>query len=663
MAIPDCATKDCFGALVATNSHGLFKSKNIIVYDDSTPKWEHVGQVLPISRIDFDYRNPKETQVCLSGGSVWLRRASVNDNWVQILTTANIATLLYEMGHTGDLAELYISDVKYIANGRCFVTFGARGATDFDPVGGGWFMRSLDYGNIWTITKQLNQSIWSSSGGIGIQYSRNAKYASDQIIYVGAYYRTVSGFTPGSIVYSKDQGLTWGPTDDDGNIKLLGQTGGRGGWQAPVASRRYIDACYTYIKDVGLNRLDGWCEGGSAEKDGDLVLNATQSKQSMYHPTANRAYVCGGNPIYYTWTLESALPTPLWYSFEQPFSARHRVNFAACTDYAQNMLYGLNGTLGNWYFGRHFVWGTNNDFANVFWKSGANTNVEVTNGVFDTESIPYNCGGVSRAGIAMYLDSDTGDDEPKVPTASGWPIWLTAGATEMRRDPTGDRLYVVAETDWPTGDGLWQQPLLFQFILSGSLAGKYYENVGHLAFLPTLTVGGSDIYSGSMNYDGLLEMHTEAPLSHGVVVAGKFADGKQVYYNDNIHASLYTYTSGWPVSGWDLVGTFGSDRVTSVAQNFTLVDDMTISHTNMATVSGIATTPWLWANKLAVPFLVNTQLREGNNAFVGVEGAGESEPIQLATVISGLVSEYPTWVNRGAGLPEVQINRIKRSDA
>jgi hypothetical protein len=328
-------------------------------------------------------------------------------------------------------------------------------------------------------------------------------------------------------------------------------------------------------------------------------------------------------------------------------------------EYTQNVLYGFRGPATDPSDGqRHIVYSTDN-FNEFYYKAGSNPNREYEQFYeIQTGSIHADCDGVAMNGIAIWdaLDPII-EDEP--PSSSGWPIWINAEARELRPDKVWDRLYVVAETVWPAGEGLWNQPMLFQFLLSGNMAGTYYENEGFLAFMPTVNALDQDtIYSGGISYTGNLEMHVESPKLYEATVVGKFDDDKQVYHNEDMTSSVWSYKSGWPIEGWQLAGAFGTKRVSSVDYSDTLEQDLTISHDQIAWPESISGYPWTWEELFDVPFTVNTQLRESFSLFVGAEDSGISQPIRYINItLSGT-----GWLNRGGGLPELPINDIERGD-
>lgn len=653
---PNCANENCYGAYVATRDLGLYRTESLVFDDVSHPTWEHKGQVMGIKQFTFDYQVPENCQVCLDNNNqVWMRRPQTwGDNWVMILDEAEIKAAL------GTSLPCVINYVEYLPNYYVFATVTA-GTTVDGMAGGQYFLKSIDNGTNWYSTDRIYASSYYNigGGGIGIQYGHNLQYGAGQIIFAAVH--TAFGDTAG-FVYSRDVGETFYPRDPRTNRVKPKYDGFTSGSQIPVASWKYIASFYwaqpwPAAQGGGhrVHRVDDWVTGANVNKTGvDPTVKNGWLKGwawAVCHPDQARMYTARLDEIYYTNTLEAALPYPIWNNYV----AEGRVS--AIQEYAQQVLFGfseaplINGL-------NQTVRSTNDSFSNVWSKSGLNCNTEyfATNWL-QVGAIHKDCGGVSIKGIALWdaLDPII-PEEP--PINSGWPVWINSKATELRADPSWDRLYVVAQTVWPAGEGLFNQPLLFQFLLSGDLASIYYENQGFLAFTPTIAQGQDTIYSGGITYDGHLEMHVDAATYHEATVVGKFTTDEQMYHNEDMTSVVPNYQSGWPIEGWQLVGQFGEQRVTSVAHASTLEDDQTITHNNLAQVTSISGVPWIHDDIIAVPWLVNCQLREGTAVFIGAEPTGQTQPIRFLNItLSG-----EGWENRGGGLPEVPINDIERGD-
>ena len=663
MIHPNCTTKQCYGAFVATKTLGLYQTKSLIFDNNSDPTWTHKGQILPITQFGFDRSAPTSTQVCLSGGTGWIRKKSVGgDNWVEILTKNEVYNAVAAAGFSADPAfTTRIGWIDYFAPGMVYAT--AVHGTSSNSGNGQFFLKSIDFGATWYVppTGRLYTNTWYNHypGLLSIQYAATESIPSGAVIF--ATVKSAFGNT-GGIVYSTDYGDTWSPWDSKQLVCKPNWVGMVNGDIRPMPSLSYIDKIYIGLH-VGRGKIrafemPGWAQDGSTTiQPGDSGYYGWAARNGVCHNNLSRIFVDGGNYINWCNNLEGPVDQ-IWLSKVMP-GGQAAIEEMALLPY--HVLVGFRQTVRDGADDHYHACYSTNDMNNWYFKAGDNPNRKYSEfGELQTGSIHRDCGGVAIQGIALWKASDAviPDDPPT--TGSGWPIWINAGAKELRPDPSWDRLYVVAETVWPAGEGLWNQPLLFQFILSGDYTGSYFENKGFLSFLPTIMLGQDTIYSGGIQYNGHLEMHVDSPTFHQATVVGKFdTTDKQVYHNEDLTSSSYGYVSGWPTAGWELAGEFGAERVSSVAHGSTLIKDMTITYSQVDKPSQISGYPWNWVNVVEdVPFVVNTQLREGNDLYIGAEPTDTEQPIRYISIV---YSGYG-WQNRGGGLPELPINDIERGD-
>ena len=665
---PNCANEECFGAFVATRTLGLYQTKSLVFDNNSDPTWTHKGQILPISQFAFDRSSPTNAQVCLSGGTGWIRKKSIGgDDWVEILTHNDVYEAVGAAGFAADPNfTTEIGWIDYFAPNKVYAT-ALHGSTtdqwgDGQRGSGQFFLKSIDNGSSWYVppTGRLYYSYLYNyhPGLLSIQYSATASIPSGAVIF--ATVRSQFGNT-GGIVYSTDFGESWNPWNADKNACVPNMVGFSNGTIRPMPSRSFIDKVYIGLH-VGGGRFDafeipGWAQGSSTTIQSGYSEHFGWLKgNGVCHNNGQALYVSTGNSISWTNNVDGPV-SQVWLSTAMP---RRQVAIEEFPLLPQHILVGFDGTVQDPSDGQKHICYSTDNMIDWYFKAGDNPNRGYgAHGELQTGSIHEDCGGTAIEGIALWKATDATVPSPPPTVGSGWPIWINAAAKELRHDPSWDRLYVVAETVWPAGEGLWNQPLLFQFILSGDYTGTYYENKGFLAFLPTIVLGQDTIYSGGIQYDGHLEMHVDSPTFHQATVVGRFDTGRQVYHNEDLTSSTFGYTSGWPTDGWELAGAFGASRVTSVAHSSSLIRDMTITYTQVDKPSQISGYPWTWANVVEdVPFVVNTQLREGNDLYVGAEDIDTAQPIRYINIIySGL-----GWQNRGNDLPEVPINDITRGD-
>ena len=660
---PNCENEQCYGAFVATKSLGLYQTSSLVFDDNSDPTWEHKGQILPITQFGFDRSNPTSTQVCLSGGTGWIRKKSIGgDNWVQILTHTDVYNAVAASGFTASPGfTTEIGWIDYYAPGMVYATALHGASWDAGHGSGQFFLKSIDYGATWYVppTGRISTDYFYNfhPGLLSIQHGKTASIPAGAVIF--ATVRSQFG-NSGGIVYSTDYGDSWNPWNAENNVCSPNWVGMVNGGIRPIPSLSYIDKVFLGLH-VGRGKfrafeIPNWAQGSSSTiQPGDSNYYGWLKANGVCHNNLQTLYV-GAHGISWCNNVEGP-SAQVWNTHPMP---RELAAIEEMLLLPQHILVGFTGTTRDSSDDQYHVCYSTDNMYQWYYKAGDNPNRKYsTYGELQTGSIHRDCGGVTIEGVALWKATDVIIPSDPPVTSSGWPIWINAGAKELRPDPSWDRLYVVAETVWPAGEGLWNQPLLFQFILSGDYAGAYNENKGYLAFLPTIMLGQDTIYSGGMQYDGLLEMHVDSPTFHQATVVGKFDTGKQVYHNEDLTSSSYGYISGWPTQGWELAGTFGAERVTSVAHASGPINDMTITRSQVDMPNNISGYPWDWVNVVEdVPFVVNTQLREGNDLYVGAEPTDTEQPIKYISIV---YSGYG-WQDRGGGLPELPINDITRGD-
>jgi len=659
---PNCVgAPNCHAAFVATRANGLYYTESLVFDDDSQPDWEYVGYIapgfspLPIKQFSWDYSVPSNTQVCIDFNEQAYIRYGVYGFWNKIIDVNTVRTVLQAYGYRiqSDEGELYpvkLGWIEYWPNNIIYLTVlcGGIGLED----SGQYFFKSIDAGITWAPKARLYQHdlYCSDVGAIGVSEARSELYPQGAIIFATVH--SQFGDSCGVLV-SRDAGETWEPFDGKYNPYWLGFVSNI---QLPTPSYVYQNSCYlgsyrgVVKKGWSIIRVDGWCTYETS-KDPDKTnfsYNTVDSPTYLNTKGGGYSYYCGHNAnVTYTHSLES-IGNPLWYNKNDKvhswYAAFHSPN---ADDW---LLIGLNGAKKLMGKQSHVVAVTPNDFTTVYYKAG-NDPLKIR---LDSGSISYACGGVARKGVVAW---DILDPEVPVPppppsgVSPGWPIWINCKANELRADPSWDRLYVMTETVWPAGSGLWNQPILFQFLLSGYVGADYIEREGRLAFVPTFAQGQISMYSGDISYAGALEAHVNAPLAHEVLVVGKFAVDDNARFTDDI-----TMATGWLLGDWDIVGTFGAYRVTSVTNNLAIKNDVLITYRDdLATPTTIDVIPWEWSTLKDLPFSVNCQLKEESWIWVGAETYGAASPIMRNTTVSG-----GAWEARGNGLPLIPINDIER---
>lgn len=662
---PNCTNANCYAAFAATLNYGLFYTESLVFNDDTHPDWEYVGLTdglyggkLGIKQFSWNMKNPAQMQVCIDHNNKgYIRFGTTAGRWIEIINSDTVRTTLATYGYpivdgNGDTLPVVLGWIDCWPNDYVYCTVLCGGLQRANS--GQYFLKSVDGGATWQPAL-----LWSSDsycdgvGAIGIQYGSNPQYGIGTVIFasVHRYAGDVGGF-----VYSKDMGTTWGPRDLITNeMNPYWGLGFVSNYQRPIASSVYIDACYggryrgIVQKGRYCVRVDGWC---SSYTDKDPGLNNTGwtiggTVWLNHFGSGNVLYVGKDKDIWFTHSLESA-GGPTWTNrinkVKSDFKAIHG-------DQGNRLICGLDG-FREYASADHVIVTTDNDFIGVRKKAGEYYNRTGTN----INAISYASGGVSWNGVVTWDVHDPPEPEPPPPPsgyAGGWPVWINSKAKELRADPSWDRLYVMSETVWPNGSGLWNQPILFQFILDGYIGAESVQNEGRLAFVPTFAQGQTSMYSGDITYAGSLDAHVNAPLSHEVIVVGNFATDDQVRYTDDI-----TLATGLLLESWPIVGQFNTNLVTSVDSLSTIVGDATITYDDaIDQPTSIVATPWTWGNLTDLPFTVGCQLREAGYAWVGSKYTGISNPVQFTTTISG-----SAWTARSGGLPLVPITDITRGE-
>lgn len=668
---PNCqGANNCHAAFVATRGLGLFYTDTLVFDTDTHPEWEHLGQIIQIYQFSYDYKNPANAQVALDYyDRVYIRRPGLTgDNWIEILNKTTCQNALAAFGFTDQAGlDIDITWVEYMPNNMVFALFRAGDLVDENAA---WFfIKSLDAGNTWYIPDTYLYKRFprvSGQGSFRISYTSSELYKPGQIMFLALHnqFGDRSGF-----LYSRDVGESWWPRDTVTNLPKPYWGPYTTNMQIPIPSIVYQDAIYYGDPSLApgpgkyaVARRDAWLTGPTVDKsaggNSNAWLNSDQYAVWLNPYTGFTMVTASLSHMWWTTSLES-IGGPIWNS--RPDAAVNAIGGTITND----LLYGYWNpqTVNNKY---ETVRSTGDLFANIYGKSGANSNLRYTDhgdAVFDSLCIPRDCQGVSRMGIVVWdVPDPIVDDEPPTP-ASGYPIWINCKAYELRDDPSWDRLYVMAKTVWPNGSGLWNQPLMFEYFLSGYWGATYLENTGVLGFVPTFSLGQGSMYSGAISYNGHTEAHLKAPditPEHGVIIVGRFDDNNQVMYKaDNNNPP--------GLSGWNQVAQFGNGiRATSVESDFEIEGDLTVTTTEpeLYIPSGISTSGiWPWLNPKNTPFTVNCQMREGSDIWIGVEGTN-ANPIYYGNVLTSgeLLLGSWSWEARSNGLPALQINDIERGE-
>ena len=658
------AGRNCYAAFAATLNYGLFYTESLVYDDDSHPDWEYVGNTaglyggpLPIKQFAWNVDNPAQMQVCLDHNNQgYIRFGASTGLWDKIIDGDIVRTTLAANGFPivddhGDTLPVVLGWMDCWKGKTAYCTVLCGGLEKVNS--GQYFFKTDDAGSNWySALIYQSDDRCDGPGAIGIQHAATETQAGGTVIFASVHnsFGDVGGF-----VYSKDRGTTWGPRDPvTGEIKPYFGLGFVSNYQRPIASRKYINACYggkyRNPRDMGRYcvRIDNWCSTHTDKDPAENKTGWTIGGAVWLSDTGNYLYVGDDKDIWFTKTLESQA-SPTW------TNRINRVNSDIKAISAHSMynrlIVGLDG-FRSYSEADHVVVTTENDFITVRKKAGEFYNKTGTN----TGAISYDSGGVSWNGVATWDVADPVVEPPIPPSgyAGGWPIWINSKARELVPDPSWDRLYVMSETVWPNGSGLWNQPILFQFVISGYVGDALLENAGRLAFVPTFAQGMTSMYSGDITYAGSLDAHTNAPLVHEVIVAGKFDTADQVRYTDDI-----TLATGILLGNWPIVGAFAASHVSSVNNLSTITDDVTITYGDaIDQPSNIAPTPWEWTNLTDLPFTVNFQFREAGYVWVGAKGVGVTNPVQFTVTTSG----GGGWTARSGGLPLVPITDITRGE-
>ena len=659
----NCLGTNCYAALVATRTLGLFYTETLVFEDDTDPEWEHLGQVLPIRQISYDHWIPEHGHSCLDAhNQVWIRLFSwYGDDWQMICDEDTCRTAATQQGYNLSNLDIKITWTEYKPYGRVYVAFRAGGIARGSG-SGFYFIQSLDGGNTWYMT---DSRLWGHdinvSGNCSFQFSYTSSelYGMGQVCFLALHsqFGDRAGF-----LYSKDSGNTWWPRDPKKNTPDPVWKSFVSHNQIPIPSRIYQNSMY-WCEWAGLRSqwrvklLEGWLKGNNTNKAPGYTrkIGWQNSTKTSVHLSQNAQIMLIGQPnkriLHWTNSLQAAIPVWNKHQSKRPVNASSGSGAGG-----QRLIWGFDTStdIGGKY---HTVRSTDDFFANVYNKSGENCNLTHSahgDVALTSKAIPRDNGGVAKMGIRTWdvHDPIIDPEEPEY-VWSGYPIWINAKGTELRADPTWDRLYVMAETVWPAGEGLWNQPIMFEFLLSGYWGVNYFENQGALGFMGTWAQGWKSTYSGSITYTGQLEAHVHAPTltpAGGVVVVGDFGENDQVYYKENINDPP-------GLNGWVKVASFGAGiRATAVESDYEIEDDLSVptDDEELYVPTDIGVEPWIWDNPKTVPFVVNTQMREGFDIWAGAEGT-ETNPVQYSRITDG------AWGIRSNGLPKVQINRIKRS--
>jgi len=660
---------NCHAALAAT-SYGLFYTETLVYDDDSNPVWEYIGyagdpadgDTVNIAQFSYYHTSPLACQVCLGkqksvlGVNAGFVRTPSTETWTKIIDEDIISTVLVANGYEAG-GKIRMGWIECWPPANIYVTViggylpGTKGAH--------YFFKSTDNGATWKpifLYEAQSPNRWPNS--IAIQRGSGGGYSAGQIIFIDLDDRppgwSISQY-PGILV-SRDMGESWEPKDDEGKPSPFWQ-GASDPRQQLVASDTYADQCYGAHKIGGhwgegytCVRYDNWCtvltdKDAANNQTGWSNLGAVALDGNDLYTGQSITLTDSDRDIWYTHNIEAASPT---WQVRRALPPNHRVR-ALYIEPLAGLLVGAIADSTGWATNPligHVIQTATSDWT-MHGKAGANiwSRSRLSGSIYFRTQIAIN-------GLVSW-DIPDGEEiiPPDMPSGVGWsgfPIWINAQARELRADPSWDRLYVMSETVWPDGSGLWNQPILFQFVLSGYVGANLLENEGRLAFIPTFAQGQISVYSGSINYTGLLEAHVNAPLVHGVVVVGKFAVDDQVRYTDDI-----TLATGILLGMWDIVGVFGESRVTSIDSEIVIENDVTITYADtLDQPVDTDPTPWDWSSLNDLPFDVNCQYRD-SYLWVGAEKAGIAQPIRRTLLVSG-----SDWQERGGGLPEVPITDI-----
>ena len=216
--------------LVAT-SKGLYQSADF-VFDASEPTWQRLGGDIRITRAAYDHDDPVSAQLAVAEAtaddptttSIYLRRPSVSDSWVQILTMAEAFAL-------SGFADPGVDEERFvwveIVDNVLYVTWEGRSTT------GKYVFVSSDWGDNWTavdpsvtygigdITSDSNGKLYlavsDGSGSRGRIYSSSNGGAS----WVEEFKGVIGGWLPVLFVDRATDVLYAGRRDTDTDPRLI----------------------------------------------------------------------------------------------------------------------------------------------------------------------------------------------------------------------------------------------------------------------------------------------------------------------------------------------------------------------------------------------------------------------------------------------------------
>lgn len=663
----NCVTDKCKTVFVASRSLGLFKSSSFVPGDNTDPEWEHLGQVMGIRQFNVDWWNPNNAQVCMDHyGQGWLRKpSSWGDDWQLVLTVDKCRIAATEQGY--DLSAWSITPlwIDYQPNYNLYAIFRANLGW---PDGMYIFIWSDDAGVTWHMS---DRPLWGNDlarargwASFNFSYTSSAQWGPGQIVYAAVH----NAYGDQSmLLYSLDNGRTWLPRSG-GSPRPQQIPGWVSNYTVPIPCVKYQPSVYynTY-RGVGagggfhIKRVDNFLTGAQTQRsDGNKqgwIFQRSFATWLNDYSGFTMVTAGGEQKLWWTYTLES-LGGATW----DYYNTGGFIDAIGGTSPGDQIVFGYQTPFssGGQY---HAVRSTENYFASVFNKGGSNTNLTYAgygDAALESGSIPKDYGGVAWNGIKIWDGGqDRGpDDEPIL--GSGYPLWINAKAKELRPDPSWDRLYVMAETQWPNGSGLWNQPLMFEFLLSGYWGPRLLYNEGRLGWMASWANGTESVFSGAITYSGTLEAHVNAPYitpSGGVLIVGDFGP-TEAYYKPSINNPP-------GLSGWIAKSNLGT-RITSVEADTQIPDDLTVTTATkeLYIPSGIPSGLWPWELIKSIPFRVNVQMREGFDIWVGSEQPGQANPIYYGSVLSSgiLMTGGFAWEPRSNGLPPVVINDIERGE-
>jgi len=384
-------------ALACTVNHGLFHTDNVDLPNPTNPVWTRISDVLAgVLQCGFDFLEPADLQCCHTGQNVYLRRPAVTGaNWQSVLTAAQAKVVI------GDADNGSFSWVEYSPlSGRIWV-----GWNYSITLGGIWILRSDDFGATWAAANlytglynyQLG-SILSGRAGAGDKLyittltgmgSNNRIFHSEDGGLTFAYQLTAMGNGGALVIAIPD------PNDDD--IVYASSFGG-----ATYNLFRSIDGGINYAE------IDGVLQAGCAF--------AVQGSGWVSPYNSNITRFTRSNNFYWSndyWATGNARAGLAF----QPS--------AMDGDAGANILIGRFNSAP---VGGHVVFSTIDEAATFINKAGANAGVPGGGG----DSIGYDCGGISKFGIALYTEISFQDALGGMVNMSGRVIKKTENTVYLR---------------------------------------------------------------------------------------------------------------------------------------------------------------------------------------------------------------------------------------